>query len=210
MGIAERVLFLKQLKENFIHTGSITPSSQFLAKGVVSEWMKHTSPSKILEVGPGTGSITREIARWMKPGDILHICEINTLFAEHIDKIIKFDAHFSKTRSQVQVFNQSVQTLMVTDHYDFIISSLPLNNFDYHLVKEILHYYESFLTNGGILSYFEYIAVRQMKIGLTNGKERARLVKLDLLLHDFLKKYEMRTQFIPLNIPPACIHHLKF
>src|SRR5260370_26052180 len=50
-----------------ISTGAILPSSRFLARALVSQLRGPRAPARILEVGPGTGSVTRAIARCLGP-----------------------------------------------------------------------------------------------------------------------------------------------
>ncbi len=210
MSISDRVVFLRQLKENFIHTGAVTPSSRFLAKAIVSEFSKHPKPSKILEVGPGTGVFTREIVRWMSPEDELHICEINPTFAKRIEEIVATEPLFEPVRKKISVFACPLQTLTASSHYDYIISSLPLNNFPIELVQGIQSYFISHLTNGGTLSYFEYMGIRRMKIQFLSGEEKRKLKELDTLLRGFVKQNQVRYNIVPFNIPPAYARHLRF
>ena len=210
MSLDERILFFRQLKESFIHTGAVTPSSRFLAKAITSEFACHTKPSVILEVGPGTGVFTKEIAKHMISGDQLHICEINAKFAEHIEQMVNTENIFSKLKNQIKIYNAPVQTLTEISHYDYIISGLPLNNFDIPLVNEILSFFKSRLSNGGKLSYFEYIGIRKMKCQLLIGEERKKLHELDKVLCNFVKQYQLKYQIIPFNIPSAYVRHLKF
>src|SRR5437588_12929510 len=72
--------FLRQCRRQFRSTGAILPSSRFLARALVSEIAKPREPGRILEVGPGTGSVTRQILRRMRPDDLLDAVEINANF----------------------------------------------------------------------------------------------------------------------------------
>lgn len=210
MSVEDRIIFFKQLKESFMHTGAVTPSSRFLAKAIVSEFSRHNKPSIILEVGPGTGVFTREIARWMMPEDELHICEINPVFAHKIEEIVSSEPLFEPVRKKIRVFAQPLQNLNVSPHYDYIISSLPLNNFPIELVREIQLYFKSHLKKGGTLSYFEYIAIRRMKIQFLSSEEKRKLKELDSVLRDFVKQYQIKYQIVPFNVPSAYARHLKF
>src|SRR5260370_24268622 len=49
--------FFRESRRHFGNTGSFLPSSRFLARALVSELRKPRGPFRILEVGPGTGSV---------------------------------------------------------------------------------------------------------------------------------------------------------
>src|SRR6185312_11129733 len=68
--------FFRECRRHFHTTGAILPSSRFLARALVRPMRGPRPPWRILEVGPGTGSVTREIARRMLPGDRLDAVEI--------------------------------------------------------------------------------------------------------------------------------------
>ncbi len=210
MSITERILFLKQFRENFLLTGSVTPSSRFLAKAIISEFVKHQKPSVILEVGPGTGVFTRELAINMKPGDTLYVCEINPVFADNISQFIQTHPDFKSVRGQIKIINKPLQELNDMAAFDYIISSLPMNNFDVKLVLDIHSYFRTNLKPEGTLSYFEYIGVRRVRSYLGKKEERMKLRELDKVLRDFVKKNEYKHEWVPFNILPAHVRHLRF
>ena len=72
--------FYQQFRRQYRNTGSILPSSRGLARALVSQVRRRRTPSRILEVGPGTGAVTDEILRVLRPGDRLDIVEINVEF----------------------------------------------------------------------------------------------------------------------------------
>src|SRR5438874_1849512 len=67
--------FIRESRRHFRDTGALLPSSRFLARALVSELRKWRVPSRILEVGPGTGSVTSQILRHLAPGDRLDLVE---------------------------------------------------------------------------------------------------------------------------------------
>ena len=72
--------FFRECRRHFHTTGAILPSSRFLARALVRQLRGPRPACRILEVGPGTGSVTCEIARRMLPGDRLDAVEINAHF----------------------------------------------------------------------------------------------------------------------------------
>src|SRR5262249_9496833 len=72
--------FFQQFRRQYHNTGSILPSSRALARALVSRLRGRRAPARILEVGPGTGAVTDEILRQLRPGDRLDLVEINADF----------------------------------------------------------------------------------------------------------------------------------
>src|SRR5215471_18367200 len=63
--------FFRECRQHFHTTGAILPSSRFLARALVRPLFGPRPTWRILEVGPGTGSVTREIAKRMTMADRL-------------------------------------------------------------------------------------------------------------------------------------------
>src|SRR5271166_5309832 len=95
--------FLREFRRHFLTTGAILPSSRFLARALVKPLRLPRTASRILEVGPGTGSVTREIARRLLPGDRLDAVEINGHFVELLESSLQKDTVFHDCRDQVQI-----------------------------------------------------------------------------------------------------------
>src|SRR5581483_5471549 len=74
--------FFREFRRHFPATGAILPSSRFLARALVRPLRSPRPACRILEVGPGTGSVTREIVWRMQSGDRLDAVEINGRFVE--------------------------------------------------------------------------------------------------------------------------------
>src|SRR5947209_7877719 len=117
--------FLRAFRRNFHTTGAILPSSRFLARAMASDLKGPRGPARILEVGPGTGAVTREIVRLLLPGDRLDAVEINPSFVTHLRRRFGEDALFRKHLDQVELIEGPVEELLGSEVYDFIISGLP-------------------------------------------------------------------------------------
>jgi len=195
-------LFIRQARRDFLHTGAIAPSSRFLARAVTSVIASLGRPVEVLEAGAGTGALTEEILRRLPDGSHLDIYEINPIFSGHLER--RFGG-----RERVSVINRKVQEIPAGSHYDAIVSGLPLNNFEPSLVKEILSRLFEALRPGGVLTYFEYLLIRELKSLATGRQERQRLRRVGRVTGGYLQKYEFRRDAVILNIPPAVVHHLR-
>ena len=201
--------FLAESRRNFHTTGALLPSGKSLAFEVTNHLaIPHRKPLKILDVGPGTGPVTRIIAKRMIKGDTLDAVEINPAFARAMAELVANDADFTAHRSRIQVIEADLVTLPGNEEYDAIICGLPFNNFDSELVGQMFNSLEGLLKPGGRLSYFEYWAIQTLKLPFVGSKTRQRLRGIGRLTGEIRKRMGGSTRLILANFPPALVHHL--
>jgi phospholipid N-methyltransferase len=207
-------LFFREFRSTFDSTGAVLPSGRALARALTH--FVHNgrravdAPRRIMEVGPGTGAVTREIIRAMGPDDRLELVELNGRFVEFLTGKLSTDVRYSCAADRVHLTHAAVQQLPAEVHYDAIISGLPLNNFTPDLVREIIGKLRELLAPGGTLSFFEYIAIRQAKSLVCRRAERRRLAEIGRTLDELLRKHEVRRDRVLTNVPPAWVHHVRF
>ncbi len=201
--------FLRESRRHFHDTGALLPSSRFLAGALVSELRKCRVPGRILEVGPGTGSVTTQILRRLVPGDQLDLVEVNGHFIELLRQRFDEEWKFWRYRDQVRLIHAAVERLAADGTYDFIISGLPLNNFTVAQVREVYRVYNRLLKPGGTLSYYEYVLIRQLKTPFANRRERRRLYRVGRVVRNYIRAYQVRRQQVFMNVPPAIVRHLR-
>ncbi len=201
--------FLRECRTHFRHTGALLPSSRFLARALVTELRKPRGPSHILEVGPGTGSVTREIARLLQPGDQFDAVEINGRFVELLHRRVHSERVYSRCRQQVDIIHAAVEDLEGDGSYDFIVSGLPLNNFPPEMVRRVFQAYDRLLKPGGTLTYYEYVFIRQLKTPFADRKERRRLYRVGRVVGNYIRAHQVRRQRVFMNVPPAIVRHLR-
>jgi phosphatidylethanolamine/phosphatidyl-N-methylethanolamine N-methyltransferase len=201
--------FLRESRRHFRDTGALLPSSRFLAQALVSELKKRRNSSRILEVGPGTGSVTAQILRWLRPGDRLELVEVNSHFVSLLRRRFEEDRKFRRFRDQVRIIHAAVEQLPGREHYDYIVSGLPLNNFPVQQVREIYQIYSRLLRSGGTLSYYEYVWIRQLRAPFVDRRERRRLYRVGRLVGEYIRSYQVRRQRVLMNVPPAVVRHLR-
>ena len=203
-------LFFREFIRNYHTTGAILPSGRQLA-GALSRYVAQESSTgrRILEVGPGTGAVTRRIIAAMKPGDSIDLVELNESFVRQLEEHFRNDLLFRTVADRSRIINGPVQDLPLDKKYDLIVSGLPLNNFSVELVESILGKLLELLQAGGTLSFFEYIAVRKARALVSGKADRARLRGIGRAMHAVLDKHEIRREAILLNVPPAWVHHVR-
>ena len=202
--------FIRQCRRHFRSTGAVLPSTRYLARALVSELRKPREPGRILEVGPGTGSVTREILRTLLPEDRLDLVEINGQFVDLLRRRFQKEFDFRFYRNQVEIIHKAVEDLPGENLYDFIVSGLPLNNFPVSQVRTIFRGYDRLLKPGGVLTYYEYVLIRQLKTPFVNRREQRRLLCVGRVVRRFIREFQIRSQRIFINVPPATVRHLRF
>ena len=208
--LSECGLFLKEFLRNFHTTGAILPSGRFLAAALARfVGQQSAGARRILEVGPGTGAVTRRIIAALGPRDQLDLVELNESFVQRLRDRFQTDPAFQPAARRTRVLHCPVEELPQDGSYDLIISGLPLNNFSVAEVERILAALSGLLKPGGTISFFEYIAVRRLRALLSGHAERARLRGIGKALGVILNGHEIRRDRIWPNVPPAWVHHVR-
>lgn len=210
MGLREYTTFFRQFRERFETTGAIAPSSRFLARAMAQPLrQRRGGPVRVLEIGPGTGAVTRTLVRHIREGDRFDLVELNESFVEMLNGRFQNDENWSRVRAQSQIHSVPIQQFQADGPYDYVISGLPLNNFPSDLVEEIFHAYFRLLKPGGVLSYFEYQFVRSVRTRIGKREERQRLSAIDATMRSYTERLRFRRDWIFLNLPPAWVQHLR-
>ncbi|HEY3229175.1 MAG TPA: phosphatidylserine decarboxylase [Roseiflexaceae bacterium] len=210
MTLQEKVYFLRQLQSSFTSIGALIPTSRYAARMMASECARRADPRTILEVGPGTGSITAEIVRAMRPGDRLTLVELNADFVAYLRERFEREPDFQRVRDQVTVLHMDITQLDATQRFDYIISAVPFNNLPPELVEAILDRYRTLLAPDGVLTYIEYAYLRAIKQRLLTGEEREQFGAVNRVLDRYIERYQFRRDFELRNVPPAWARHLRF
>lgn len=201
--------FFREFRQTFKTTGAIAPSGKSLAKAIVTPLREHDKPSRILEIGAGTGAVTKEIIRHVREGDHFDAVELNDRFVDVLNYRFANEPAWKKVASRCSVLHMAVQDLHPEELYDFIICGVPFNNFSIGLTREIFRHMTKLLKPGGTLTFFEYKWIRRFKGLVANRDERKRLTGVGQVLGRYLQKFEFQCNTAWVNFPPAMAHHLK-
>jgi len=207
--IKEYAAFLKEFPRTFETTGALGPSSRGLALELVRQLKGRDRPGRILEVGPGTGAVTSELVRVVRPDDTLELVELNQRFVDMLNERFEKEAHFKKVREITTIWAKAVEQLDPHKPFDYLVCGLPFNNFQPELVKRIFRHMIKLVKPGGHLTFFEYLWIRRVKSLAAGHSERRRLGGIGLILQRHLKRYEFHRSIVWTNIPPAVVHHLR-
>lgn len=212
--LADYRLFWKEFRRTYHDTGAILPSGNRLARALthyVRNGPKNETVSRrILEVGAGTGAVTREILAALRPNDRVTLVELNKQFANRLRDRLMRDKQWQAVAERVEVVQSSVEEVSEDQPFDAIISGLPLNNFSVELVERLMAKMHRLLAVEGTLSFFEYIAIRKAKALISRREERTRLRAIACLLEQQFAEREIRRDQVWANVPPAWVHHLQY
>ncbi|MFD7447608.1 class I SAM-dependent methyltransferase [Kitasatospora sp. NPDC059827] len=212
----DRLLFLPEALRTFHDTGALAPSGPALVNAlVVSATSRPNRPISVLEVGAGTGVVTRRLAQVLRPGDRLHVVEANPRFADRLreDPVLAarrpgVGLRLSTCRVE-ELPEAAAPTGAADERYDVIVSGLPFTNFEPALVRRILDLYLRLLAPGGELTYFGYLGTTTART-LTSGPRRgARHRAVVRLLRRFEATYGLGERTVWRNLPPARAHLLR-
>lgn len=211
------LLFWRQFWQHYHTTGAVWPSGPELASELARELAAapraaagndSSAPRQILEVGPGTGTITAAIIAKLRPSDRLTLVEINPDFAAHLKRRMANETAWRAAAERIEIVTERLENFSTQRRFHRIISGLPLNNFDVANVAQILRAFEELSLPGGAVSFFEYIAVRRVKAAISGKSERDRLNGVGAEIERFLAGREVRRRAVWSNIPPAWAHHV--
>lgn len=177
---------------------------------MVAAVRKAKGPINILEVGPGTGPITRQILRYMSPEDRLTVCEINQRFLQLLRERLSRSRDYLSHQDRVQFILAPVQQLpniTAGEKFDVIVSSLPFSNFSAETVEQIARCLEILLAPGGSITMLEYLGLRKLSLAFGSPERRDRLIGVERVIKQWRRRVKengkVKTRVSFLNVPPA-------
>jgi phospholipid N-methyltransferase len=183
----EHLVFLGALMRNPRNVGAIAPSSAQLARRVA----QYVTPgSRVIELGPGTGVVTRELlARTGRSGTLLAV-DIDRTFVERLQR----------AWPEVDCVCASAETLPLlaaergwTD-VDHIVSGLPFAVLPAATTRAIVDGVEKLLRRGGTFTTFQYAHTFRLPPAASFRRQVSEHLAC-----------EPTSQFVVRNVPPALV-----
>lgn len=192
MGVAT---FAAEALADFGATASITPSSRYLARTMVKPLGLETAKVAI-ELGPGTGSMTRHMLAALPADAKLIAFEINPRFVDYLRKNIQ-DSRLTVLDCPAQQAKQALDEIGV-EAADAALSSLGLSLFPDALCESIIGGLQDVLRPEAVLTQFQYVS----RVRLLDGK--AEYFDASKLIRRFFPV--VRRRLVVRNIPPAFVY----
>jgi phospholipid N-methyltransferase len=151
--VQSRLGFLKQWVKNPREIGSITPSSRFLTREVVSR-IDFSRMKRVAELGPGTGVFTEAILAQMPPDARLIAVDTNAAFVEQLRREIR-DARLTVVEGSAESIDEIVREAGWAQA-DAIVSGIPYSLLPKPVMYGILESVRRALGNEGIFVGYQY------------------------------------------------------
>ncbi|MEK8131631.1 phospholipid methyltransferase [Paenibacillus filicis] len=178
--IQEKLVFFRQFIRQPRQTGSVTPSSPFLAQCMLDAvpWERTRS---LVELGAGTGAITRHIGRMNNNNTRVILFEKEAdLRHQLIDQFPLYTCYDDAGKLQDALRIEGIGQV------DCMLSGLPFFNFTPQVREQLMQQIYTSLNPGGLFIAFQYS--QQMR------KTLSRMFTVE------------HVHFVPLNIPPAFVY----
>lgn len=184
----KKILFMEGVS-HMRSVGAIAPTGRFVARAMAPEIKKSDPPKIIVELGVGTGSITEEIVKHLRPEDRFVGIDSNRTLLEECKKNI---APMARNRfvCMEHADAQELKHILKAHNIitvDEVICTIPFRALSAHKTKKILAQVSDILISGGRFVFIRYCIAPATK-------------EIFQTLHNFIvvkKKMVMR------NIPPT-------
>ncbi|HKF52114.1 MAG TPA: methyltransferase domain-containing protein [Candidatus Acidoferrales bacterium] len=188
-------VFASQVLKGFHTVAAVAPSSVHLAAAMVKPL--HLSEASVaVELGAGTGVMTRALLKELPRAATLFVFEINPEFITYLR------AHFDDPR--LVLINENVENIEAelrkrgVDHVDVVLSSLGLAFMTEAQRRKIFEGLRPFLRPNTVLTQFQYVSSVQFENG------RLRKLTLRPLLHRYFES--VSSKIVWRNVPPAYVY----
>jgi len=178
----KQMKFIKQAFSNINTVGAIAPSSPNLSSKMTKP-INFDNQKTIIELGAGTGAITRVLLKKMNKDSKLFSFENNEAFAKGLEKIK--DDKFQLINDNALKLKELMHSYNI-EEVDYVVSGLPLAIFKQEFTEKLISEIYSVLKVKGKFIQFQYSTVSKKQ------------------LKHFFKKVAI--DFTIFNIPPAFIY----
>lgn len=193
--------------------GALTPSSPFLAKAVVKRIHQEQKKNRrILEIGAGSGAITKQLINELNPGDHLDLIECVPGLIDQLTTLIEN----SKKKDQISLHVGFIEDFHPKEKYDQIVSGLPLTVFP---PEKVVQFYEQLekelLKKEGLYSYYEYLGLSQLRMCYytlwrkRKPKDYSSLKSILTIKNNYLSTKTVEKDTVWFNLTPMRIFHVK-
>jgi phosphatidylethanolamine/phosphatidyl-N-methylethanolamine N-methyltransferase len=193
--IVSYALFIREYIRNPRRTASVCPSSPALSRAM-AEAVDFSRARTVVELGAGTGAVTRALLDRLGPDGRLYAFDNNAAFVEHLKQSFP-DPRLISIHGQAGELKQTLLARGVIQA-DAIVSSLGFTSMEPSDRSGLLNHIASCLRPEGVLIQYQYHSSRWQ--WLTAGKSHWPFEAEELLKTCFRA---VVTKDVLWNIPPA-------
>lgn len=177
--------FLSQFFKKENNVGAIAPSSRLLAKKLMKS-IDFENDRTFVELGAGTGIITREILKNMHEDAILYVFETNESFCRRLERID--DPRLVILQGSAEHIKERLKEERI-ESVDVVLSSIPFTIIPKEVKDRIMQGAIELLGEAGTFFQFQY----------------------SLQSYRYFKRLfgEVKLDFMAYNLPPAFIYTCK-
>ena len=186
--------FASQALANLQTTAAIVPSSRYLGRAMV-EPLRWKNAKVVVELGPGTGVMTRELLSLLPPDATLLAFEISPSFVDYLRETI-VDDRLHLVQAGAETAPDELRKLGI-EHVDGIVSSLGITLMDEQVIDAIFRGLVPFLDESSTVTQFQYGS----RVRLEEG--RPVYFNVRALLDRYFKTVD--STIVWRNIPPAVV-----
>ncbi len=145
------LLFWGRSLKNPMQVCSLFPSSPFVGRAM--SWAIADRPaSHVIELGPGTGAVTRQLLRSGLPRENLTVIEIDSHLGGHLRRTFpELDVVIAPAQDLAQIWRERNGPKVGA-----VVSTLPMRLFSRKLIRSILKNSLGVLARGGMFVQFTY------------------------------------------------------
>lgn len=187
--------FAMQALADFRTVGAVAPSSRYLTRAMVNPLpLRHARV--VVELGCGTGAVTRVLLSQMPRKSVLLAFEINPRFSRYLREQIH--------DPRLVLINASAETMRAEverrgfKHVDAVASSLALTLMSEQLRHDILSESGGILRRGGVFTQYLYLHGLKWEFGRPSRFPGARV--LEQYFSNVTRSIVWR------NVPPAFVY----
>jgi phospholipid N-methyltransferase len=197
----ETLLFARRALSDFHATGALVPSSRALGRALADGIEAIPPPRRVLEVGGGTGAVTREILDRLEAGDLLVVYEIDRALAAHLGET----PAVRRSSARVEIRAADIRAMPPPppdERYHAAIASLPFQNLAPEATSEVWKTILCALAPGGWASFYRYALFPALRAALpteAGRRTRAARAALDAITDGRV----VSRRWVLANVPPA-------
>jgi phospholipid N-methyltransferase len=150
--IGEHLMFLGKFLRNPRNVGSVVPSSQALAREMARA-VPVSPDAVVVELGPGTGALTRQVVKVLAPGQRFLAIDIDPEFCDNLRKRWpRIDCECGSAADLPQMIE--ARRWAGVNH---VLSGLPFASLPAAISRAILQAVAQSLAAGGTFTTFQYV-----------------------------------------------------